>query len=112
MFLEHISASKGKGKNQSNQNKNPGVVVSGNLSIGFFHSIVLMETADHTVKVERRGSKQEILLELFFNGRTHSINSWSFKAVQYLRKKASHVDTTYLEDICCQMKHLSCLPHT
>lgn len=78
----------------------------------FFRSIVLMETADCTVKVERRGSKQEMLLGLFFNGRTHSINSQRSKAVQHLRKKSSHVDTTYLEDICFQIRHLSCLPHT
>lgn len=35
MFLEHISASRGKGKKQSNQNKNPGAVVSGNLLLFF-----------------------------------------------------------------------------
>lgn len=64
-----------------------------------------METADCRVKVERRGSKQEMLLRLFFNGRTHSINS--FKTVQHLRKKSSHVDTTYLEDICFQIRHSS-----
>lgn len=73
MFLEHLSASNRKGKSQSNQNKNPGAVVSGNLStlfFFFFHSIVLIEMADCTVKAERRGSKQEMLRGLFFYGRT------------------------------------------
>lgn len=50
-------------------------MVSGNLSIVFFHSVVLMETADGTVKAERRASKQEMLLGLFFNGRTHRVKS-------------------------------------
>jgi len=59
-----------------------------------------MGTADHKVKEKSRGSKQETLPRLYFSGRTHSINSQSFKAAQHVRKKLSHVDTAYLEDFC------------
>lgn len=79
MFLEHISASKKKEKKKPTKTKTQEQWLVATCQL-LFHSIVLMETADHKVKEERRGSKEEMLLRLYFNGRTHSINSWSFKA--------------------------------
>lgn len=102
MFLEHISASRGKEKTTTNsKTQEQWLVATCQL---FFHSIVLMETADHKVKEERRGSKEEMLPRWNFNGRTHSTNSWSFKAAQHVRQKSSHVGTAHLEDFCCQTR--------
>lgn len=67
------------------------------------HSIVLMETADHKVKEERRKHEEEMLLKLCFNSRTHSASSWGFKAAQHVRKKSSCVDTAHLEYFCVRL---------
>lgn len=107
MFLQHTSASRGKGRKKKKKKKPTKTKAQEQRLVAtcqlFFHSIVLMETADHKVKEERRKHKEEMLLRLYFNSGTHSASSWSFKAAQHVRKKSSCVDTAHLEDFCLRL---------
>lgn len=58
-----------------------------------FHSIALIEIADHKVKEERRGSKEEMLLRSHSNGRTHRYKQLEFQSCSALKTEATWIQS-------------------
>lgn len=110
MFLEHISVSWGRKKKPKPTKTKPQkqwLVATCQL---FFHSVVLMQKAEHKIKEERNIRKEEMIPRGHFNGKAHGTNSWSSKGAQHVRKESSHRDANILKIFAFTSETLLCLP--